>query len=31
MTVVARGTGIFLDHLKRWRATSAIETSDEEL
>jgi len=31
LTVVVRGTGIFLDHLKRWRGTTAIETSDEEL
>jgi rod shape-determining protein MreB len=31
LTVVVRGTGIFLDHLKRWRGTTAIETSYEEL
>jgi rod shape-determining protein MreB len=29
MTCVARGTGIFLDHLDRWRGT--IEMSDEEM
>jgi len=28
MTCVARGTGVFLDHLDRWRGT--IEVSDEE-
>ena len=29
MTCVARGTGIFLDHLDRWRGT--IEMSDDEM
>jgi rod shape-determining protein MreB len=29
ITCVARGTGIFLDHLDRWRGT--IEMSDEEM
>jgi rod shape-determining protein MreB len=29
LTCVARGTGVFLDHLDRWRGT--IEMSDEDL